>query len=54
MIKRKEIYISVRVFGSFKNIELKPSGTSHLYCIDIYGDTYKNQTDYWELVEVKE
>ena len=49
MTKRKEIY----VFGGGECWLLAPSDFLGFYHDDIYGDTYKNKKDYWELVEDK-
>lgn len=47
MTKRKEIY----VYSGGECWLLAPSDSLTIFHNDIYGDTYKNKKDHWELVE---
>lgn len=46
-MKRKFIWVA----ECHDVFELEPSDFLGFYHDDIYGDTYKNKKDYWELVE---
>lgn len=48
MIKRKEIWVA----ECHESYQLEPSDTTVLFYSDIYGDTYRNDKDYWTLIEV--